>query len=90
MSKVLGMRVSPDKDGSYVLDQEEANQDLLRVHELVKKLDAFDYCSRLLRGAGRSQRASLDDERGWKPSIMDSQSLVGSLLWVARCMRLDG
>ncbi|CAH0476043.1 unnamed protein product [Peronospora belbahrii] len=83
VSKFLG---TLNGDGGYNLDQEEAIGDLLRTNGLmdassVRALIGDDCYEENLDGVamlGASNKRS-------GPTICEFQSLVGSLLWVARC-----
>ncbi|CAI5725764.1 unnamed protein product [Peronospora destructor] len=84
------MRVALDGDGGYVMDQEEAISDLLREHGLT------DTNSTLAPiGADCYEVQPIDSalleatSTNGAPTIKDFHSLVGSLLWVARCTRPD-
>ena len=90
MSKFLGMRVAIDSSGAYVLDQTAAIGELLREHVLEGESttrvpigpDCYNVpsdASALLNIAGKDGA----------PSISTFQSLVGSMVWVARCTRPD-
>lgn len=85
VSKFLGMRIHYDDENSYIPDQEEAIDEFIRSHDL---------------GRANSSRTPIGPEcykefsdgaevltTMSSPTIKDFQSLVGSLLWVARCMR---
>ena len=90
MSKFLGMRIELSAVGSYRLDQEEAIGDLLRANGLTDpnstRAPIGDDCYEDQDGD-----VTLLGEQNTStgPSIRDFQSLVGSLLWVARCTRPD-
>ncbi|CAH0476048.1 unnamed protein product [Peronospora belbahrii] len=85
VSKFLG---TLNGDGGYNLDQEEAIGDLLRTNGLmdassVRALIGDDCYEENLDGVamlGASNKRS-------GPTIREFQSLVGSLLWVARCKK---
>ena len=85
----LGMRDT--RDGSiYALDQEESIKDLLREHGLEAAnptrapisadcYDADEDDMKMLKALSSSG----------EPTVKSFQSLVGSLLWIARCTRPD-
>jgi hypothetical protein len=89
-SKFLGMRIEYEKGLGYKLDQEEAINDLLRdfglEHANTTRVQIMNDCYEL---------QSLDEQlleqfaKEGKPSIKNFQSLVGTLLWIARCTRPD-
>ena len=85
-SKFLGMRVVL-KDGSYMLDQLE---ELLEQHRLVDANGVRSLMSDDSNGT-EEELIFLKVQRGTQgePSMRDFQSLVGSLLWLARCTRPD-
>ncbi|CAH0478402.1 unnamed protein product [Peronospora belbahrii] len=86
----FGMMVTLNGDGGYNLDQEEAIGDPLRTKGLmgansVRALIGDDGYEENLDGVamlGASNKRS-------GPTIREFQSLVGSLLWVARCTKPD-
>ena len=90
VSKFLAMRIELSAIGSYRLDQEEAIGDLLRANGLTDpnstRAPIGDDCYEDQDGD-----VTLLGEQNTStgPSIRDFQSLVGSLLWVARCTRPD-
>ena len=90
VSKFLGMRVTIDNSAGYVLDQAEAIGELLREHGLEDanptKAPIVADCYDLL-----PDDSALLTETKVKgaPTIKTFQSLVGSLLWIARCTRPD-
>ena len=85
----LGMRVT--RDGSiYALDQEESIKDLLREQGLeavnptrapisADCYDADEDDMKMLKALSSSG----------EPTVKSFQSLIGSLLWIARCTRPD-
>ena len=82
-SKFLGMRVVL-KDGSYMLDQLE---ELLEQHRLV---DANGVRSLMSDDSnGTEEELMLLKLQRSEPYMRDFQSLVGSLMWLARCTRPD-
>lgn len=88
--KFLGMRVELGSDGAYQIDQEEAIKELLRPHGMsdanATKTPIGDNCYVVIE-----EDASLLEttSAGGGATINAFQSLVGSLLWVARCSRPD-
>ena len=84
------MRVTRNEDRGYFLHQEEAIVDLLRDHGMT---DANSSCATTgivvyeVQSAERGLRA-VTDAPG-QPSVRSFQSIVGSLLWVARRTRPD-
>ncbi|CAI5725092.1 unnamed protein product [Peronospora effusa] len=89
VNKFLGMRVAVDDDGSYVIDQEGAINDLLREHGLDDANSTRTPIGADCYEVPTTDSALLIAEEGEGPSIRSFQSLVGSLLWVARCTRSD-
>ena len=90
VSKFLGMRVALDDDGSSVLDQEEAIKDLLREHGLYEANSTLAPIGADCYEVQDEDSALLEETSTFtSPSIKNLQSLVGSLLWVARCTRPD-
>uniref|UniRef100_A0AAV1TI68 Uncharacterized protein n=1 Tax=Peronospora matthiolae TaxID=2874970 RepID=A0AAV1TI68_9STRA len=90
VSKFLGMRVTHNGQNGYTLDQEEAIRDLLRDNGLADANSTwtpiYDSCYELKEGDAEllgTPSAKLG------PTVRQFQSLVGSLLWVARCTRPD-
>uniref|UniRef100_A0AAV1T842 Polyprotein n=1 Tax=Peronospora matthiolae TaxID=2874970 RepID=A0AAV1T842_9STRA len=89
VSKFLGMRVTRD-GSSYTLDQEESIKDLLREHGLEAanptrapiSADCYD------ADEGDMKMLKVLSSSG-EPTVKSFQSLVGSLLWIARCTRPD-
>uniref|UniRef100_A0AAV1VBX8 Integrase catalytic domain-containing protein n=1 Tax=Peronospora matthiolae TaxID=2874970 RepID=A0AAV1VBX8_9STRA len=89
VSKFLGMRVTRD-GSSYTLDQEESIKDLLREHGLEAanptrapiSADCYD------ADEGGMKMLKVLSSSG-EPTVKSFQSLVGSLLWIARCTRPD-
>ena len=90
VSKFLGMRVNLDDTGKYTLDQEEAIADLLRTNGLAEANptrapignDCYDIPPDDVELLGSTSV-------GTGPTVRSFQSLVGSLLWIARCTRPD-
>jgi hypothetical protein len=89
-SKFLGMRVSYDEDEGYDFDQELAIEEMLREHGM-----ASAHGVRTPIGAD-SNEVDMASEELLPTSGSDNvvtvrkfQSLVGSLMWVARCTRPD-
>ena len=90
VSKFLGMRVTHNGQNGYTIDQEEAIRDLLRDNGLADanstRTPIDESCYELeeddeeLLGVPSAQPV---------PTVRQFQSLVGSLLWVARCTRPD-
>uniref|UniRef100_A0AAV1USB9 Reverse transcriptase Ty1/copia-type domain-containing protein n=1 Tax=Peronospora matthiolae TaxID=2874970 RepID=A0AAV1USB9_9STRA len=90
VNKFLGMRVTHNGQNGYTLDQEEAIRDLLRDNGLAEANSTWtpidDSCYELEEGDAEllgTPSAQLG------PTGRQFQSLVGSLLWVARCTRPD-
>ena len=87
--KFLGMRVVL-KDGSYMLDQQATIEELLEQHRLV---DVNGVRSTMSDGSnGTEEELMLLKVQRYtqsKPSVRDFQSLLGNLLWLARCTRPD-
>ncbi|CAI5732632.1 unnamed protein product [Peronospora farinosa] len=84
VNNFLGMRVAVDDDGSYVIDQEGAISDLLREHGLDDANSTRNLIGANCYEVPTTDSALLISEEGGSPSIRSFQSLVGSLLWVAR------
>ncbi|KAE8991327.1 hypothetical protein PR001_g21255 [Phytophthora rubi] len=88
-SKFLGMRVSYREDG-YDLDQEVAILDMLKKHGM-----EFAHGVRTPIGVECNERQEAGDDKlpvlGGENvvAVKQFQSLVGSLMWVARCTRPD-
>ena len=86
VSKFLGMRVVL-KDGSYMLDQQATIEELLEQHRL---LDANGVLSSMSNDSnGTVEELMLLKLQRSEPYMRDFQSLVGSLMWLARCTRPD-
>ena len=86
VSKFLGMRVVL-KDGSYMLDQQATIEELLEQHRL---LDANGVLSSMSNDSnGTEEELMLLKLQRSEPYMRDFQSLVGSLMWLARCTRPD-
>ena len=84
------MTFKPSDDGSYSLDQKEAIGDLLWTNELADANSTLtpigdDYYERKPDDAELLGASNKRDG----PTIRQFQSLVGSLLWIARCTRPD-
>ena len=89
----LGMRIGYDDSHGYTVDQEQMITEPLHKNRLEKvnavrspvsdeasiESESTDAQPLPARGAGTAER----------PTIKSFQSLVGSLLWVARCSRPD-
>uniref|UniRef100_A0AAV1TQJ1 Reverse transcriptase Ty1/copia-type domain-containing protein n=1 Tax=Peronospora matthiolae TaxID=2874970 RepID=A0AAV1TQJ1_9STRA len=90
VSKFLGMRVQLASEGGHKLDQEEAIGDLVRDSGLVDanptRTPIGDDCYEI-----EADVTALLGTTGSKTgaTVRDFQSLVGSLLWVARCKLPD-
>ncbi|GAB9471215.1 unnamed protein product, partial [Globisporangium polare] len=88
VSKFLGMRVERAEGGGYSLDQEEAIDELLREHGLQDansvRSPIGDDCYEVPPAVAELLQAKAADGM---PTIKSFQSLVGSLLWIARCTR---
>ena len=84
------MRVTIDNSGVYVLDQAEAIGELLREHGLEDanptKAPIGADCYDLLPD---DSALITEIKVQGAPTIKTFQSLVGSLLWIARCTRPD-
>ena len=84
------MRVTHKNEREYLLDQEEAILDILQQHAMLEAnavhapigADSYDLVSE------DSELMPVTSAPG-QPNIRAFQSLVGSLLWVARCPRPD-
>uniref|UniRef100_A0AAV1TVF5 Reverse transcriptase Ty1/copia-type domain-containing protein n=1 Tax=Peronospora matthiolae TaxID=2874970 RepID=A0AAV1TVF5_9STRA len=84
------MRVEFGSDGAYRIDQKEAIKELLRAHGMSdansKKTTIGDECYEVVNG----DTALLEKTSAGGGATNNAfQSLVGSLLWVARCSRPD-
>uniref|UniRef100_A0AAV1UMW7 Uncharacterized protein n=1 Tax=Peronospora matthiolae TaxID=2874970 RepID=A0AAV1UMW7_9STRA len=88
--KFLGMRVELGSDGAYRIDQEEAIKELLRAHGMCDanptKTPIGGDCYEVV---GDDAALLGTTSTGGGATINAFQSLVGSLLWVARCSRPD-
>ncbi|GAB9476013.1 unnamed protein product, partial [Globisporangium polare] len=88
VSKFLGMRVERAEGGGHSLDQEEAIDELLREHGLQDansvRSPTGDDCYEVPPAVAELLQAKAADGM---PTIRSFQSLVGSLLWIARCTR---
>ena len=89
VNKFLGMRVKIDNDGSYIIDQENAINDILKEHGLEDANSTRTPIGADCYEVPTTDSALLVDADGGAPSIRSFQSLVGSLLWVSRCTRPD-
>ena len=82
------MRVTRNEDRGYFLHQEEAIVDLLRDHGMT---DANSSRAPIGTDVYKVQCAEsgllADTGAPGQPSVRAFQSIVGSLLWVARCTR---
>ncbi|OWZ07207.1 putative mitochondrial protein [Phytophthora megakarya] len=89
-TKFLDMRVKYDDETGYDLDQETTIQELLKVHGLEKahgvRTPIGVECNEAQDPGCEKLPVSGGDT---VPTIRKFQSLVGSLLWVARCTRPD-
>ncbi|OWZ03325.1 Copia protein [Phytophthora megakarya] len=89
-STSLGMRVVYDEECGYDLDQEAAIVEMLRDHGM-----EFAHGVRTPIGAEWSELQGAEDEvlpltgGGSAVTVRKFQSLVGSLMWFARCTRPD-
>ena len=86
--KFLGMRVELGNDGAYLIDQEEAIKELIRAHgrsdaNSTKTPIEDEYADIIGDDAALLETTSTEGGA----TINAFQSLVGSLLWVARCSR---
>ena len=88
--KFLEMRVELGSDGVYRIDQEEDIKESLRAHGMSDasptKTPIGDYCYEVV---GDDAVLLKTTSAGGGVTINAFQSLVGSLLWVARCSRPD-
>nr|CCA24594.1 PREDICTED: copia proteinlike putative [Albugo laibachii Nc14] len=89
VSKFLGMRVALN-DGRYLLDQEAAFEGVLDQHGVMN--------AKGVRSPIGEENNDTEDDPVFltvqsstknEPTMRDFQSLVGSLLWLARCTRPD-
>ena len=90
VNKFLGLRIKLDESKGYILDQQVTN-------ELLLKEFGLDSANGVRTPIG--EECNLEDEdaqeflttKGAKegPSVKSFQSMVGSLLWFARCTRPD-
>uniref|UniRef100_A0AAV1UGC0 Reverse transcriptase Ty1/copia-type domain-containing protein n=1 Tax=Peronospora matthiolae TaxID=2874970 RepID=A0AAV1UGC0_9STRA len=89
-SNFLKMRVAMEDDGSYILEQTEAIGELLCMHGL-ENTNATQSSIGLNCYKVQLEDCELLGESADSggPSVRTFQSLVGSLLWVARWMRPD-
>uniref|UniRef100_A0AAV1UA30 Uncharacterized protein n=1 Tax=Peronospora matthiolae TaxID=2874970 RepID=A0AAV1UA30_9STRA len=84
------MRVVLNDNGGYQLDQEEALNDLLHEHGLSNANSTLVPIGFDCYEIHPSDNALLEDKgKNGLPTDKELQSLVGSLLWVARCTRPD-
>ncbi|GMF30943.1 unnamed protein product [Phytophthora lilii] len=90
VSKLLGMRVHLDETDGYSLDQQAAIEELLEQFGLVGANGVKTPIGEEFNDA-ELQDLQLLPSVGThgEPTIRGFQSLVGSLLWVARCTRPD-
>ena len=84
------MRLELGSDGAYRIDQEEASKELLRAHGMSHanptKTPIGDDCYEVV-GDDATLLEMTSTSGG--ATINAFQSLVGSMLWVARCSRPD-
>ena len=84
------LRVEIGSDGAYRIDQEETIKELLRAHGMSDanstKTPIGDDCYEV---AADDVALLESTNTGGGATINSFQSLVGSLLWVARCSRPD-
>ena len=89
----LGMRISYTDDAGYAIDQEQSIVKLLHTHgmEPAKAVRASIVDESSLESESGSERSlrSTVTGRTERPTVQWFQSLVGSLLWIACCSRLD-
>lgn len=90
VNKFLGMRVHLDEADGYSLDQQAAIEELLEQFGLA---DANGVKTPINEEANDAEPQELQmlpsvSAKG-EPTIRSFQSLVGSLLWIARCTRPD-
>uniref|UniRef100_A0AAV1VA15 Reverse transcriptase Ty1/copia-type domain-containing protein n=1 Tax=Peronospora matthiolae TaxID=2874970 RepID=A0AAV1VA15_9STRA len=89
-NKFLGMRVTIDTSGGYVIYQAEAIGELLREHGLedanTTKAPIGADCYKVLPDDGVLLPETTVQGA---PTIKTFRSLVGSLLWILRCTRTD-
>lgn len=78
--KFLGMRVEIDNDGGYIIDQENAINDILKEHGLEDANSTRTPIGADCYEIPATDSALLIDADGGAPSIQSFQSLVGSLL----------
>uniref|UniRef100_A0AAV1VGV3 LAGLIDADG endonuclease n=1 Tax=Peronospora matthiolae TaxID=2874970 RepID=A0AAV1VGV3_9STRA len=84
------MRVVLNDGGEYQLDQEEAINDLLREHGLSNANLTLAPIGSDCYEIHPSDNALLEGKgKNGLPTVKEFQSLVGSLLWVARCTLPD-
>ena len=88
--KFLGMRVNVGDLNTYTLDQQASIEEMLQYHGLSE--------SNGVRASIGEDANEVEKDPGYlttwagradEPTIHDFQSLVGSLLWVARCTHPD-
>jgi hypothetical protein len=91
VSKFLGMRVAFDPTQGYVIDQEQAIDELLLKNGLDDANPVrIPVCDDETPSGGVSfLLPETESANGEMPSIRQFQSLIGSLLWIARCTRPD-
>ncbi|OWZ15971.1 putative mitochondrial protein, partial [Phytophthora megakarya] len=87
-SKFLGMRVTYDDDNGYFLDQEAVIGELLREFGMETANAVRTPIGPESNEAGVSELLSTAGGAG-AVTVGEFQSLVGSLLWIARCTRPD-
>ncbi|KAG3202509.1 hypothetical protein PC128_g3172 [Phytophthora cactorum] len=86
-SKFLGMQVSYSEEDGYDLDQEVTITDMLREH-------GMEFAREVRSPIGEAWSERREDKGDALPvsgvvKILMFQSVVGSLMWVARCTRPD-
>ncbi|KAG3017351.1 hypothetical protein PC120_g11052 [Phytophthora cactorum] len=86
-SKFLGMQVSYSEEDGYDLDQEVTITDMLREH-------GMEFAREVRSPIGEAWNERREDKGDALPvsgvvTILMFQSVVGSLMWVARCTRPD-
>ncbi|KAG2995995.1 hypothetical protein PC121_g20298 [Phytophthora cactorum] len=88
--KFLGMRVNYDDVNGYRLDQELKIMDMLKEFGMEMAHSVRTLIGEEWSGESESNAELLPAAgSGETPTITKFQSLVGSLLWVARCTRPD-
>uniref|UniRef100_A0AAV1TYV5 Uncharacterized protein n=1 Tax=Peronospora matthiolae TaxID=2874970 RepID=A0AAV1TYV5_9STRA len=82
--KFLGMRVELGSDGAYRIDQEEVIKRAHGMSDVNLTKTPIDECYEIV---GDDAALLETNGAGGSATINAFQSLVGSLLWVARCSR---